>query len=53
MADSESIKEIVNEVTVQAATMVMMAFRDTDTGPCLATMPNQHKGQKQEMEGWC
>ena len=29
MAEYESIKEIVN----QAPTVVMMAFRDTETGP--------------------
>ena len=41
MADSDSIKEIVNEVAVQVATAVMMAFRDTETGPWPATTPKQ------------
>ena len=41
MADSESIKEIVNEMAMQEATTVMMAFRDTETGPQPATMQNQ------------
>ena len=47
MADSESIKEIVYQVAVQAATTVMMTFRDTETGPWLATTPNQWKNQRQ------
>ena len=33
MAYSESIKEVVNQVPGQTATAVMMAFRDTETGP--------------------
>ena len=40
-ADSESIKEIVNEAAVQAGTVVMMAFSDIDTGTQPATMQNQ------------
>ena len=31
MADSEGIKEIVNQVAMQAATVVMMAFKNTET----------------------
>ena len=41
MADSESKKEIVNQGTIQAATVFMMVFRDTETGPLPAMMPNQ------------
>ena len=41
MADSESIKAIVNEVAVQEATTVMMALRDIETGLQLPTVPNQ------------
>ena len=33
MAESEGVKEIVNQVAVQVATAVMMAFSDTDVGP--------------------
>ena len=40
MADSEGIKEVVNQVVVQAATVVMMAFWDTEKGPWPATTPN-------------
>ena len=47
----QSIKEIVNQVTVPAATAVMMAFRDTDTGPQLATTPHQWKNQRQRNGG--
>ena len=39
MADSKSIK-IVNQVAMQVATAVMMAFRDTETGPKPATTQN-------------
>ena len=48
MAGSESIKEIVNQVAIQAATAVMMAFRDTEMGPWLATTKNQQQVQRQE-----
>ena len=33
MAESKGIKEIANQVVVQAATAVMMAFRDADIDP--------------------
>ena len=51
MADSEIIKEIANHVAVQAATVVIMAFRDTYTGPWHATIPNQHENQRQRNRG--
>ena len=41
MADSESIKESVNHVAMQAVTAVIMAFRNTGTGLWPATMSNQ------------
>ena len=41
MADSEGIKEMGNQVAVLAAMVVMMAFRDTNTGPEPNTTPNQ------------
>ena len=40
MADSDSIKELINQAAVQAATAVMVVFRDTETGPWSATMQN-------------
>ena len=41
MADSDSIKEQVNQVAVLAVKVVMMTFRDTDTGPWPTTTPHQ------------
>ena len=51
MADSACIKEIVNQAAVHAATLVMMAFRDTQTGPQPATLQNQWKTQRQRNGG--
>ena len=51
MADSESIKAIINHLAVQAATVVMVAFRDTETGPQLATTRNQQETQRQQNGG--
>ena len=51
MKDSESIKEIVNQVVVQVAMLVMQALRDTNTAPEPATMPNQWKIRDKEMKG--
>ena len=45
MADSESIK-IFNQAAVQAATMIMMIFRDTEIVSSLATTPNQCANQR-------
>ena len=33
MAESEGTKEIMSQAAIQVASAVMMAFRDTDTGP--------------------
>ena len=33
MADSENIKEVVNQVALQVAMVVMMLLSDTETGP--------------------
>ena len=38
MPNSENIKEILNQVIVKEATVVMMTFRDSDTVPWLPTM---------------
>ena len=50
MADSESIKEIDIHMAVQEATTIMMAFKDTETGPKATTIPNQQK--KSKAKGW-
>ena len=47
MVDLNRIKEIVNQVAVQAATTVMMVFTNTDKGLQLATVPNKHENQRQ------
>ena len=41
MADSKGIEEIVNQVDIQAAMVIIKEFRDTDTGSWPATTPNQ------------
>ena len=47
MADSERIKEIVNQAAIQVAMVVMMESRDIDAGPPTSHMAT-HKGvQKQ------
>ena len=51
MAESESIKDIVNQAAKQADTVVMMAFKDTDTGPWPAIMPSQCQNQRQRDGG--
>ena len=51
MADSDNIEEIVNQAAMHAATAVMMAFKDTETGPWLATIPNQWEKQSQRNRG--
>ena len=52
MEDSETIKEIVNQAVVQAATVPMMAFRDIETGPWPATMPNNMRNRGKKMKDW-
>ena len=51
MADSKKVKDIVNQVAMQAATVVMMAFRDTEMGSQPATIPNQWENQRQRNGG--
>ena len=41
MAESESIYEIINQAAVQAAMVVMLVLRVTETGTWSATTPNQ------------
>ena len=52
MADSDSIKEIINQAAMQAATVVMMAFRDTDAVPQPSMMQYQHENWGKGIEGW-
>ena len=49
MADSVSITEIINQVALQVATVVMIKFRDTETGPQAATMQIQWGTQKADI----
>ena len=51
MANSGSIIEIVNQAAVQAATVVMMAFRDSETGHQPATMPIKQNNLRQRYVG--
>ena len=51
MANSESIKEIVNQVAIQAATAVFMAFRATGTGLWPGTPQKQQETHKQRDRG--
>ena len=51
MADPQSIREIVNQIAVQPPIVVMMAFRDTETGPWPAAMPNKWGNQRQSNRG--
>ena len=51
MKDSESIKEIVNQAAMQTATVVIMTFRDTETGPQPAPLQNQWESQRQKHSG--
>ena len=47
MAESEGMKEIVNQVAVQAATAVMTVLRDVDVGPKPTPTASQRKLQRQ------
>ena len=50
MVDSESIKEVKNQVAAQVATGIMMAFRDMETGPPEAK--TQDQWGKSKMHEW-
>ena len=50
MAESEGIRETVNQEVVQAGTVVMMAFRDVDTGPKLTPTARQPKGSHRKRD---
>ena len=47
MEESEGIKEIVNQVAMQAETVVMMLRRDVEAGPWLTTMASLRDPQRQ------
>ena len=45
-AESEGIMEIVNQVAIQAATLVMMALRDVEAGPWVTTVASHREPQR-------
>ena len=45
MADSENIKEVVNQVVMQAEMTVIMALRDVEAGPQLITDVSHSRAQ--------
>ena len=51
MAGSEVIKEIVNHIAIQAATAVMMVFKDADTEPKPSPMVTYRVPQRQRYSG--
>ena len=46
MNESEYIKEVVNQLAVQAAAAVMMVLRNTEVGPQLTTMVSHREPQR-------
>ena len=50
MVEYEGTKEIVNQAAVQMATVVMMAFKDTDTVP-QPTLKTSHREQQRQRHG--
>ena len=51
MAELEGIKEIVNQVAVQAATAVMITLRDADAEPQPTTTASHTEPQRQRHSG--
>ena len=49
---SESINEIVNQVAMQVITVIMMVFRDTETGPSWPQLQSRGKIRDKEIESW-
>ena len=47
MAESEGIKEIVNQAAIQATMAVMMAFINIDAGSQPTPMPSHREPQRQ------
>ena len=47
IAEPKEIKEIADKAYVQAATTVMMVFRDADAGPLPTLTANQRKPKRQ------
>ena len=45
MAESEGIKEVVNQAAMQAAVAVMMAFSYKEAGPQLTTVVSHSRAQ--------
>ena len=46
MIGSEGIKEIMNQVAIQAVTVVMVALRDEGIGPWLTTVAIHREPQR-------
>ena len=51
MAESDNIKEVINQVVVQVAMAVMMALRDTEAGPHLSTAVSHRQSKKKRYGG--
>ena len=51
MVESDDIKEVVNQVAVQVAMVVMMVLRDTEAGPQPTTTASHREPQKQRYTG--
>ena len=47
MAESENIKEVVNQAAIQAAVAVIMVLRDVEAGHPLTTVASNRKPQRQ------
>ena len=47
MAESEGIRELVNQAAVQAATAAMMVLRDVEAGPQLTTRASHRKPERE------
>ena len=51
MAESENTKEVVNQLAVQAAMVVMTVLRDTEAGSQLTTMMSHREPQRHKHSG--
>ena len=51
MAESQSIKEVVNQAAIHAAMAVMIVLRYTDAGPQPPTVVSHRKPQRQRHNG--
>ena len=51
MAESECMKEIVNQAAIQVAAPVIIALRNAEAGPWPTTMASQRESQRQSQSG--